>query len=479
MNLQELSTVAKELLEYAQKQSEVKEAEAYASINSLNVYRIVYHSDIPSNGLEEPKSEEDFGVSLRILFKDGKYGMGVSDSDLTQSAFKEAYEKAFESRVMDEDFHSLPTPKGKATFTNYHDEKIMKVDEEKAIQKSYDLLSGAFSALKEKNFKEGTNITGELDLISSKMAIASSTGIEGVDQHTNALATLTSNLEIGEGATGSSSDSSTHLDKIDCFDVGKSSMEIALKSQKPKSLESGNYPVVLSESVVGELFYSRFDVGVSSIDYNASPFIGKIGKKVGVEDFTVYDEPNLEGFIGSRGITDEGTPTEKVSIIENGVMKNYLSNDYYKKKNKDWEKFPAANGFRSGTERSYVGDVGINGTNTIVKTGDYSSEELIKEVKNGVFVGRLWYTYPINGYANPDFTSTIRGDSFIIENGEIVGALTPNSMRVLDSFDNFMESIVGIGKNAKVMQAWAQEEVIVAPQIALSKFRLQKIAIQK
>jgi len=479
MNLKELQIVTKELLEYAEKQSEVKEAEAYASINSLNVYRIVYHSDIPSNGLEEPKSEEDFGVSLRILFKDGKYGMGVSDSDLTIDGYKEAFEKALESKVKDDDFHSLPQPSGKVKFTNYHDEKIMKLDEEKGIQKSYDLLSGAFTALNKKSFKEGTNITGELDLISSKMAIASSTGIEGSDQHTTALAALTSNLEIKGGAAGSSSNSSTHLNKLDCFDVGKDSMEKALQSQNPKSMESGEYKVVLSESVVGELFDSRFDVGVSSIDYNASPFIGKIGKRVGVENFSVSDEPNLENTIGSRGINDEGNPTQKVQIIENGVMKNFLSNDYYSKKKKEWAQFPAFNGFRSGTERSYYGDVGINGTNTVVKLGDYSSDELVKEVKNGILVGRLWYTYPVNGYANPDFTSTIRGDSFIIENGEIVGALTPNSMRVLDSFDNFMQSIIGIGKKAKVKQAWAQEEVIVTPQIALSKFRLQRIANQK
>jgi len=89
IDFSEIKTTAKELLEFAEKKEGVKEVEAYVSCNSLNVYRIVYHSGIPSNGLEEPKSEENFGLSLRILFEDGKFGFGSADSDLSKKGFDE------------------------------------------------------------------------------------------------------------------------------------------------------------------------------------------------------------------------------------------------------------------------------------------------------------------------------------------------------------------------------------------------------
>lgn len=476
IDLKILKGAAQDLLKFAERQKDVREAEAYASCNRLNVYRIAYHSKIPSNGLEEPKSSEDFGLSLRILFKDGKYGFGSSDSSLSAEGFREAYQKAFDSRVADDDFHSLPEAQGKVKAKPQFDPKIMKTDEAKGISKAYELIDAAFSSLRKSKFAGGINITGEVDLSASRFCVMSTKGISAIDENTSALATLTTSLEAEDNATGTSFESSTHLKKLDGHAAGKESAERAISMQNPHGMESGKYKVVLSENVVAELFYSRFDVALSSIDYNASPFIGRIGQKVGAEEFSVSDEPLLKGFIGSKIVTDEGLPSRRVEIIKNGVLQNYLSNDYYSKKKPEWKRFGRFNGYRSGTERSYGSDVGINGSNIVVAKGNHSAEELLEEVRNGIYVGRMWYTYPVNGYASPDYTGTIRGDSFIIKNGEITGALTPNTMRVLDSFDNFMGSITGIGKKQKAILAWGQEEAIVAPEIALSSLNLKKIA---
>ncbi len=476
ISLSEIKSAAKDLLAFAEKQKGVKEAEAYVSCNALNVYRLAYHSKIPSNGLEEPKSEQDYGLSLRILFRDGKNGMGSSDSNLAKEGFMEAYQKAYEARVLDTDFHSLPEPHGRAKAGKFFDSRIMKTDEQKGITKAYELLDGAFGELKKSHFAGGINITGELDLMASRFCVASTSGIFAFEENTSSLATLTTSLEAEENATGTSFESSAHISKLDAPQAGRESAEKALSMQRPKSLESGKYQVVLSESVVAELFYSRFDVALSSIDYNASPFIGRIGKEVAVQELNVADEPNLVGAIGSKTVNDEGVPTKKTEIIKNGVLANYLSNDYYSKKKKEWAKFEPHSGFRSGTCRSYGSDVGIHGTNITVAKGNHSKGELVEEVKNGIYVGRLWYTYPVNGYASPDFTSTIRGDSYIIENGNITDALTPNTMRVLDSFDNFMKNITAIGRKQKAIQAWGQEETIVTPEIALSELNLKRIS---
>ncbi len=476
ISLKELKSAAKDFLAFAERQKDVKEAEAYISCNALNVYRIAYHSKIPSNGLEEPKSEEDYGLSLRILFKDGRNGMGSSDSNLSTEGFREAYSKAYDARVMDTDFHSLPEAHGKARVGKFFDPRIMKLDEGKGIAKAYEMLDGAFGRLKKSHFSGGINITGELDLTASRFCVMSTNGIFGFEENTGSLATLTTSLEAEENATGTSFESSTHISRLDAHAAGIESAEKALSMQNPKSIGSGKYRVVLSESVVAELLYSRFDVALSSIDYNASPFIGRIGQKVGVEQLSVSDDPGLEGIIGSKAVSDEGRQARKTELVRNGVLVNYLSNDYYTKKKPEWAKFLPNNGFRSGTSRSYDSDVGIHGTNIVVGKGAYSREELIEEVKNGVYVGRMWYTYPVNGHASPDYTGTIRGDSCLIENGRIAGALTPNSMRVIDNIDNLMKNIIGIGKKQKAVQSWGQEETIVTPEIALSELNMKRIS---
>ncbi|HLC79169.1 MAG TPA: TldD/PmbA family protein [archaeon] len=477
IDLKTIKGTCQELLEFTQKQSEVKEAEAYVSCNTLNVYRIAYHSKIPSNGLEEPKSDENFGLSLRILFKDGKYGMGTSDSNLSKEGFREAYSKAFASRVLDTDFHSLASPAGKMKSKSRIDPKIIKTDEKKGVAKAYEMLEGAFSEIKKSAFSHPTNITGELDLLASRFCVANSNGIFAADENTSTFCTLTTSLEAEQNATGTSFESSSHISKLNTKIAGQESVQKALAMQNPRHMESGKYKVVLSESVVAELFYSRFDLDLSSVDYHATAFPEeRMDKKIASEQFSVTDDPTLKGAMGSKIVSDEGIPTRKVDLIKDGVLVNYLSNDYYSKKKNEWAKYAPLHGFRSGTERNYNSDVGIGATNIVVAKGKHSQEELISEVKNGIFVGRLWYTYPVNGYASPDFTSTIRGDSYIIENGKIVGALTPNTMRVLDSFDNFMKNIIAIGKEQKAIQAWGQEEIVITPQIALSEMNLKRIS---
>lgn len=473
--LAELKSVAKELAEFAQKHGNVSQAEGYAASNSLNIYRIVYHSKIKSNGVEEAKGEEGFGLSLRVLFKDGKYGFGSADNDFSRDGFKEAFAKANDSKVLDTDFHSLPEKrKGKVAKAEL-DEKIAKLDENKTVEKAWHILYGAFDLLGKNNYN-GINLTGELDTFSNSFAVESTNGPCAAEQNAGCIGTLTANLESADIATGTSFESSPFLSKLNAKKVGTNAIHKAMLAKKTQAMPTGKYPVILSEGVVAELFYSRFDTAVSSVDVNASPFIGKIGEKLGNDELTVTDDPHLKGAIGSKAFNDEGAPTEKITLIENGVLKNLLSNDYYSKKKKEYSQFPARNGFRGGGTRNHNADVGIAGTNIVVGAGNHKDEELFEQVKDGIYVGRIWYTYPVNGYSSFDYSSTIRGDSFVIKNGEIVAALAPNSMRILDSFSNFLQGIRGIGKKQKAVQSWGQDEIIVTPKISLAEMNMKRIS---
>jgi len=90
--------------------------------------------------------------------------------------------------------------------------------------------------------------------------------------------------------------------------------------------------------------------------------------------------------------------------------------------------------------------------NLKIKSGDYSQEELIKDTKHGILVGRLWYTYAVNPIKG-DFSCTARSGIRIIENGEIVSAGKP--VRIVHNLPLLLESISGIANNEKNVLQWA------------------------
>ncbi|MEK6942169.1 MAG: metallopeptidase TldD-related protein, partial [archaeon] len=356
------------------------------------------------------------------------------------------------------------------------DKKIMELDEEKAIQSAYDCLGGAISELERKKIGGHLNITGEIDYIAERMAVKNSNGINASDQGTIALATLTTILEQRPDLSGMWFDSSTKLEKLDAAKAGKTSAQKALDMQSPQKIDSGEYSVVFGRVAVAELLYSRFDVGLNAIDLNASPYINRLDSMVASEKLSIADDGAFEGAIGTKTVTDEGLPTGKTKIVEKGKLVNFLANDYYAKKFGD-KRFSARNGFRTGGGgRHHDSRPSISATNLVVSKGEFSDEELLKEIKNGVYIGRIWYTYPVNGLASADFTSTVRGDSYIIENGKIKSALVPNTVRVNENLDRVFQNILGISKKQQATLAWGQEAVVITPEIAVKGVRLERIA---
>ncbi len=479
VKLEELKNITQQGTRFIEKQKGVKEVEVFASANTLNILRIAFSSNVPSNGVEEAKTLHDFGLSVRVLFSDGKIGFGKQNSSITMDAVKNAFAKAQKNAVKDNDFKSLPEPSKKKIQKCEFDKKIQELDEVKAVDKAYDALSGAINFLEKKNFDKNTNITGEIDFLSEKISVTNSNGVNATDQNTAAYTTLTTIFELDKDVSGMWYDTSIFMKNLDSYKTGEISAEKAYSMRNSESVKSGAYPVIFGSTVVSELLHSRFEVSMGSIEVNASPYtVDLLGKQIADEKLTITDNGILEGAIGSKSVTDEGHPTQKTVLLDKGKLVNFLSNDYYKKKHAELESLQPTNGFRfGGGGRHYTSEPGISATNIEVMAGKMSDEELIKEVKNGLYIGRIWYTYPVNGLASSDFTSTVRGDSFLIENGEIKNAVTPNTLRLNENLNELLIGITGIGKQRKHCVSWGEESVIVAPQISVKKARFQQIAV--
>ena len=109
--LAKLRTAAREALAYVRTQPDVEDAEVFASANGNLTVRINYTSHIPSNGVEEPKSVESFGLGLRAVFRSPqgrKIGFGSEPSGLSLEGARNALEKARRGALLDNAFVALP-----------------------------------------------------------------------------------------------------------------------------------------------------------------------------------------------------------------------------------------------------------------------------------------------------------------------------------------------------------------------------------
>ena len=477
-SIESLKSIAEDGLKMLERKADVKEAEVFAAANCLNTYRICYASNIPSNGLEEPKSQESFGLSVRVLFRDRRMGFGKADSALDKNAIELAFGRAKKSAVLDKNFRSLPKPGKKPKAVLNADRQIISLNEEKAIDLAYASLNSALGVL-EKKSKSELNITGELDTLAERVAIANSNSLFESDENTVGWQTLTTILEGSKGdVSGMWFSSSPFLNKLSPEETGKKSAEKALALQNGKKVESGNYKVILGRMAAGELFTNIFDARLNSLDAKSTPFMNDLNKKIAPEFLNVQDNGNLEGAIGSKKITDEGLPTGRTELIKNGKFMGMVSNDYYSKKYPKLH-FAPNNGFRSGgSGRHYESEPGVEYSNLVIGEGDRSEEELIAETKNGIYVGRIWYCYGVNGSTSSDFTSTIRGDSYIIRDGELAEPLVPNTCRILDSLHSVLKNVSALSKNLEATLIWGADSVILAPEIAVKKLRIERIARQ-
>jgi PmbA protein len=459
------------------------ELEVFASWNELVTIRLNYTSEIPSMGVQEPKSTQSFGVGVQAVFKDkGKItiGFGSESNNLHPRAVREALRKARRYRFFDPDFRSLPSPAGTPTLSNYHDPAAMEAKDADIVDLGWKALRGALTAFKERGISKSIIVGGDVCVLKEKVAIKSTMGIDEFDESTILTATITTMVE-NESVKGTGWSTSTHLQGFDPEAAGREAAESAMRTIGGKRIPPGVYEVIFSRQPVTDLISHIIAPSLSLSFLNASntPFLGKLGKKVCSSNLSIYDHGALPGQIASKRITCEGLPTGRTDLVSNGLLVGFLSNHYLGQKlSTPVATFEPRNGFRlHALGRNHNVQASISPTNIVVEgREEVSKEKLLSGIKEGVYIGRIWYTYPINGMAAGDFTSTVIADSFLIRDGEISTPLKPNTVRINSNINHIINNVHSVTKEKKATLVWAAEEAVIAPEIRVTGVRLDSIA---
>jgi PmbA protein len=184
-----LKAAVEAALAFLSSQSGVREAEVFASINRALLARLNYTSNIPCNGVEEPKSSETYGLGIQVVLDapDGqRVGFGSEPSDLSIEGVRRAFDKARRAAVLDPEFRSLPAPTGeRRTLADYHDPHVLALTDEQLVDAGWKLATGglrtfmASSRLAELAVTEagltqlGLILGGDVTILQERMAIAS------------------------------------------------------------------------------------------------------------------------------------------------------------------------------------------------------------------------------------------------------------------------------------------------------------------
>ena len=477
-----LRIAVNDALKQIKKQKDVIGAEVFASWNDLITVRLNYTSDIPCNGVHEPKSIQSCGLGILATFKKGnriEIGFGSVTNDLTEEGVLEALAKAKRNRVYDPGFKSLPEQVGKPVLANYHDKCVMEISEKESVDLGWKALDGALKTLRDGRHKKTIIIGGDVTILRERMAIKSTKGIDDFDETTSLTANITAMIE-NKNVKGTGWSMDTHLASFKPEAAGREAAESAMRTIGGIKIRSGKHNVIFGNQpltdIVSNVLIPSLDL--SSVYASNTPFLGKLGQGIASSNLNIYDDGSIKGEIGSKKITCEGMPTGRTDLITNGTLTGFLANNYYAQKFRNNLYCPMPrNGFRYSTNgRDYKNKAGIFPTNVMIEGNKESTRNhLLKQVSNGVYIGRIWYTYAINGLAMGDFTSTIIADSFLIKDGKIASPLKPNTIRINTNIKQILNNIIGITKKKRSTLVWGSREVVVAPEIAVSDVQLDNV----
>jgi predicted Zn-dependent protease len=356
----------------------------------------------------------------------------------------------------------------------------MDLEDEEMLSLGWRALKGALVTFKEAGYLQGLIVGGDVTILKERIAVANTRGINDYDESSALFASITAMIE-DSNAKGTGWTTATHIDKFRPEEAGEMAAISAISTVGGKRILSGTYNVVLGRQAVAMLFSEMIipALSLSSIDSGNSPFVGKLGKKVASNIVCIYDDGARLWEVGSKKITCEGLPTGRTDLIEGGRLVGFLSNHYYAKKyESNTVRFTPRNGFRFGDSgRDFRRKSSIFATNLVIEgTREMDSEKLISRVKSGIYIGRLWYLYPVYGLAKAHFTGTVIGDSYTIRDGKLDEPLKPNTVRINDNFVNLLQNITAISREKRTTLVWDSHEVVIAPEIAVKGVRLENIA---
>ena len=216
--------------------------------------------------------------------------------------------------------------------------------------------------------------------------------------------------------------------KVDPEQCAREAAEEAVEMLKAPFCPAGVMPVVIGNGFGGVIFHEAcgHSLEATSVAIGNSEFCGKLGQKIASDKVTAIDDGTIPNEWGSENIDDEGTPTNKLVLIENGILKNYMID----KLNARRMGMPITG---SARRESYEYAPTSRMRSTYIAAGEDDDEEMIATMGDGLYAAEMGggsvnpmtgeFNFSVSrGYLVKDgkIAHPVRGASLIGHGGEIL-----------------------------------------------------------
>jgi len=258
--------------------------------------------------------------------------------------------------------------------------------------------------------------------------------------------------ESGSGGGGGRTDYSHFTDEV-LDSYAHQAVSQALVNLEARPAPAGTMTVVLGPGWPGVLLHEAVGHGLEG-DFNrkgSSAFSGRLGERVAAPGVTVVDDGTMPGRRGSLTVDDEGTPSGRNILIEDGVLRGYLQDSL----NARLMKMPLTGNAR---RESYAHLTLPRMTNTYMLAGHHDPVEIIRSVKKGLYATNF-------GGGQVDITNGkfvfSAAEAYMIEDGRVTypvkGATIigngPDALTRVSMIGNDLQLDTGIGTCGKEGQS--------------------------
>ncbi len=359
---------------------------------------------------------------------------------------------------------------GRTSVLDIHPVRINPITSD--IKDRISILKGACFAASEHD-ERISQVSGVLAGVDRSILVANSEGLLKEDRHVRTRIMVNATASAGgENQSGNASPGrGMGLEMFELFDpreIGISASRQALVNLGAGYCKAGQMTVAIENGFGGVIFHEAcgHSLEATSVGTGTSEMCGKLGQKIANEKVTAIDDGTIVGGWGSCNIDDEGTPTQRNVLIENGVLKGYMIDRLGSRR-----MGMAMTG--SGRRQGYGFEATSRMTNTFIDNGPDKNEDIIASMEYGLYAKEMG-----GGSVNPltgDFNFAVR-EGYIVRNGKICEAVRGASL--IGKGSRILQDIDMVGQNLATGQGMCGSSSGSVPtDVGQPLIRVKKITV--
>jgi TldD protein len=218
--------------------------------------------------------------------------------------------------------------------------------------------------------------------------------------------------------------------------VGNSAISVLRAKQSP----SGRFPIIADHDLTGVFAHEALGHAAEGdiVTSGDSVLEGQIGNKIAAENVSIIDDSQIENAFGSYPYDDEGVKGKKKVLIKDGILVGYILN-----RETAFKLGMDCNG--GARAESYATRPLVRMSNTYIEPGDYDFEEMVEEIKHGIYAKGTRGGEVDTAKGSFQFSAE---EAFLIEDGEITQPLRDVSLSGMTL--QILNNIDAIGKDFKL-----------------------------